>query len=190
MDKIKVNRIKQILEGDFTSSTSIHTGYTPNQNHAEGDEWEEHGKKWKLKNGIQCSISKFTELRKNNAMPLFCPKCGIIMSHHLDEKFWRIRNMCFNCTIIFDTQLMAEGKFDEYSDKKIKQNIITYLEQKEFELHDYLANLDVQQFITERGDIEDWVQPGMNAEQIKEKILSSYNEMKQQLLDSVKDKEE
>lgn len=188
MDKIKVNRIKNILEGNYTNSTSIHVGYEKAK-HKEGDEWEENGKKWTIKNGIQCSISEMTNLRKIASLPLFCPQCGTIMNHHLDEKFWRIRGMCFECVIKEDTRMMAEGTFEEYSNTKIKQNILSYLEQKEYELHDYLNNLDVQQFITERGDIEDWVQPGMNADQVKEKIMNSYNEMKKQLLDSIKEKE-
>ena len=186
MDQIKVNRIRNILYGDYTSDTTIHTGYESSDHHREGEIWEEGGKSWTIKNGIKCSITKYSAIRKEVSLPLFCPSCNTIMNHHLDEKFWKIRGKCFDCVIKEDTKLMAEGAFEDYSDIKIKENILTYLGQTEAEILDYINNLDVKQYITENGDIEEWISEGMTSEQVKEKLLSDYHKMKEELLEATK----
>ena len=188
MDNIKVNRIRNILYGDYTSSTEIHVGYENNVHHKEGDEWEEGGKVWTIKDGIKCNKTKFSSMRKECSVPLFCPSCNIIMNHHLDEKFWGLRGKCFDCVIKEDTKLMAEGKFDDYSDKKIKENILTYLGQSEAEILDYINNIDAKQYITENGDVEDWIYEGMPVEHVKAKILADYYKMKQALHEAITDK--
>lgn len=186
MEQSRANRLKNILSGEYKKSTSIHSGYTPDI-HKEGDEWEEDGKMYTIKNGIKCSISQYTTIRSNALKPLFCPNCKNIMSHNLDDKLWRSQGMCFDCVIKRDTKLMATGKFDEFQRKKVISNILAYLNDREYELEDYLNNLDMNQFITENGTIEDWVQTGVTKEEARDKILASYNNMKIQLLKSIEE---
>lgn len=190
MDQTKVNRLKNILSGEYKSATSIHTGYEPQITHKEGDEWEENNKMYTIKNGIKWSITKFSKLRASSLMPIFCPNCNTIMNHNLDEKFWKTQGMCFSCVVKRDTSLIIRGEFDEFQRIRIINNILSYLEHREDELQDFLNNIDINQFITENGDIEDWIQAGMTKDQVREKILTSYNNMKQELLNSIEIKDE
>jgi hypothetical protein len=184
MDKKQAARIKNILEGNYNGNTSLQIGYDRSVTHKEGDEWEEDDKKWTIKDGIKCSRNNYTDLRRKMQTPLFCPNCKNIMNHHLDEKFWRLNDMCYDCSIKHDTQLILEGTFEEYSNDRVKKNITAYLDAREIELLEYIDDINAKQYITERGDIEDWTN-GLSDDTVKSNILDSFNTMKQQLLDSI-----
>ena len=49
----KVQRMRNIVKGDYTKSVSTQVGYKKSDKKVEGDVWEEAGKTWTIKNGIK-----------------------------------------------------------------------------------------------------------------------------------------
>ena len=45
--------------------------------------------------------SPLTDIMKEVRMPMFCPKCDVVMKKRLDNKMWRLYGHCFDCQIDF-----------------------------------------------------------------------------------------
>ena len=77
-----VQRVRNIVNKDFTGKTKIQSGYQKTYTkYSEGDVWEESGKTWTIKNGIKQNITKLDYLKKQARVPLSCPKCEKSMKH-------------------------------------------------------------------------------------------------------------
>jgi len=49
-----VNRLRNLITKKYGDSTGVQSGYKKQiEDHVEGDEWEENGKQWTIKNGIK-----------------------------------------------------------------------------------------------------------------------------------------
>ena len=72
-------------------------------------------------------ISRMTNLMKEVRMPMFCPECDIIMKKKLDDKMWRMFGHCFDCQIKIENKLRIEGKYEEWAEKKIRKNKISFI---------------------------------------------------------------
>jgi ribosomal protein L37AE/L43A len=72
-------------------------------------------------------ISRMTDIMKEARMPMFCPECDKIMKKRLDNKFWSMMGHCFDCQIKIENKLRMEGKYQEWEEKKIKENKISFL---------------------------------------------------------------
>ena len=72
-------------------------------------------------------ISRLSDIMKEARMPMFCPKCDVIMKKRLDNKMWLMFGHCFDCQIKIENKLRIEGKYEEWQEKKIKQNKISFL---------------------------------------------------------------
>ena len=82
-----IQRVRNIVNKDFTKKTKIQSGYQKNKSrYQEGEIWEEGGKTWTIKNGIKQNITKLDKFKKVSRMPLRCPKCNGSMKHHLAKK--------------------------------------------------------------------------------------------------------
>tara|TARA_R100001591_G_scaffold73803_3_gene81830 strand:- start:105 stop:683 length:579 start_codon:yes stop_codon:yes gene_type:complete len=164
-----VQRIRNIVNKDFTSSTKVQTGYRKSKKrYKEGDIWEEGGKQWTIKEGIKQNITKLDDAKKALRMPLCCPKCGGPLEHWMSKKMYKIHGFCFDpCTVEFEAELRKAGLFKEYERKMITGNI------KEFvnDIESWVLNSinDKNSFVTEAGDLEDW---GGMSKKSKDKILN------------------
>ena len=72
-------------------------------------------------------IPKMTEIMQDVRMPLFCKECNKVMKKRLDDKMWRLYGHCFDCQIKIENKLRIEDKYEEWQEKKIKQNKISFL---------------------------------------------------------------
>ena len=79
ISEAKVQRMRNIVNKDYTKSVNTQVGYKASEKKVEGDVWEESGKTWTIKNGITQSISKMQSVRDFVKMPLTCPNCGNII---------------------------------------------------------------------------------------------------------------
>ena len=71
-----VQRVRNIVNKDFTAKTKSQTGYNKSSGrYKEGDVWTESGKEWTIKNGIKQNITKLDAAKKALRIPLACPKC-------------------------------------------------------------------------------------------------------------------
>lgn len=150
-----VQRVRNLVNKDFTSKTKSQTGYQKKySHHKEGDIWEEGGKQWTIKNGIKQNITKLDKAKKAIRMPLCCPKCNNRMKKRLDEKMFKIHGFCFDCVIDYETSLKKAGLYDEYEKKMTQGNILGFIDDLESWITESLQ--DNITMVTEHGDVEDW----------------------------------
>lgn len=155
--KSDVNRIRNLVKKDFTSSTKIQAGYKKHyKKYKEGDVWEEDGRTWTIKNGIKKTVPKHTSIKESIKIPLTCPKCGGGMRHHLHKKMYKIHKFCFDCTIEYEKELRKNGLYKQYEKSMIKQGIQTFSKDLEQWVKDTLDKIDSQNYVTEDGDVEEW----------------------------------
>jgi hypothetical protein len=166
--KSDVQRVRNIVNKDFTSGVKVQTGYLKaSKRRKEGDIWEESGKQWTIKNGIKQNITKLDDAKKALRMPLRCPKCNGSMEHWLAKKMYKIHGFCFDpCVVEYEDSLKQAGLYEEYEKKMIHGNAKEFVDDIERWILDSVN--DSHTFVTEAGDVEDW--GGMNKE-TRDKIL-------------------
>lgn len=163
-----VERIRNLVNKDFTKKTKIQTGYQKAfQSHKEGDIWEESGKTWTIKNGIKQNITKLDAAKKAVRIPLACPNCGGPMKHHLAKKMYKIHGICFDCTVNMEANLRKAGLFEQYEKKMMQGNIKAFATDIEQWVDDFV-NAEMS-FVTEAGDVEDW----KSNDEVKTRVLKN-----------------
>lgn len=153
-----VQRVRNLVNKDFTSKTKIQTGYSKNnKRYKEGDVWEEGSKVWTIKNGIKQNITKLDEAKKAIRIPLRCPNCGGPMKHHLAKKMYKIHGFCFDpCTVEMEASLRRAGLYEQYEKRMIQGNIQAFMNDVEQWALEVVSEQTSQSFVSEAGDIEDW----------------------------------
>jgi hypothetical protein len=170
MSKSKnIRRIANILSGDFRGKAKTSVGYSKVQeDHKEGDVWEENGKTWTIKNGVTKTVSKLSRIRTYAKVPFAC-ECGQTLRHMLDKKAYTNKGKCYTCLLKEETKYRVDGTFKKYSEDKRKANIESWMKDAEIEYKDMLENIDSQSFVTEDGHIEDWGK-GTNTERLRKQF--------------------
>lgn len=164
-----VQRVRNIVNKDFTSKTKSQTGYQKKySHHKEGDIWEESGKQWTIKNGIKQNITKLDKAKKAARIPLTCPKCKGSMKHHLAKKMYKIHGFCFDCTVEYEAELRKAGLYEQYEKRMMTGNVESFL--KDIEAWVLESLNDNITMVTEQGDVEDW--SGMD-NKYKDTVLSN-----------------
>lgn len=182
----KVQRMRNLVSGDYSSKTKIRSGYsTKRVVRKEGDVWEERGKSWTIKNGLKQTINKLDKFRIESKPPLCCPKCNKRMKSNLDKSIYMQMKFCSDCLAKYERKLHAEGLFDKYKDNLIQGNFDYWLEGVKANFEDYLKQRNSTNYISEAGDIEDW-SGGLSDEELRktfnlelENILEKRNEIRQ-----------
>ena len=152
-----VQRVRNLVNKDFTASTKQQTGYQKaHVRHEEGDIWEEGGKQWTIKNGLKQNVTKLDTAKKVVRIPLTCPKCGGSMKPQLAKKMYKIHGFCFDpCTVEFEAGLRKAGLYESYEKKMMSGNISAFAKDIEQWVLDVVADTG-NSFVTEDGTIEDW----------------------------------
>lgn len=171
-----VQRVRNLVNKDFTSSTKQQVGYQrTTKRHKEGEEWEEDGKTWTIKNGVKQNLTKLDSAKKSVRVPLRCPKCGGSMKHHLAKKMYKIHGFCFNCTIDMEAELKKAGLYETYEKRMMQGNIKGFMKDIEaWVLESINTN---ESFVTEDGVIEDWGGVGQGFKQQILKDLKGYTDL-------------
>lgn len=162
-----VERLRNIIKGKHNDKTTIGVGYEKNKGfHKEGDTWEEGGRYWTIKDGIKQNVTKLDSAKEAIHVPLFCPSCKKLMNHKYDKNFYLQYKHCYDCQLVFETNLRKRGEWEEY-EKTIHNSDIDNLI-KDFNVwFDEHVSSDGS-FITETGEIETWFGNG-NSKLIEEK---------------------
>lgn len=171
-DKRDIERIRNLIKKDYNARTVRSAGYqTKEQDHKEGETWEEDNRTWTIKNGIKQNITVLDEIKEMARTPLTCPKCGGTMKHHLSKKMYKIHRMCFDCVVKYETSLRRAGLYEEYERAMIQGSVEAWAK----DLEDYVTDLIQTEtsFVTEDGDVEDW--EGKN-KSLKERALKNLKE--------------
>ena len=163
-----LQRMRNIITGNTGDSTKSQVGYQKKKiENKEGDIWEENGKKWTIQNGLKQTITKHDKLRQIIVMPLKCPECKKAMKvNDLNKKMWSIHNKCFDCVVEYETHLRIIGKYEEYEKKLMNANKNTFVDDYEAAVKEY-ENSQPETYVSEAGDIENWVGGKPNPEVIK-----------------------
>tara|TARA_R100000322_G_scaffold8924_1_gene5671 strand:- start:131 stop:655 length:525 start_codon:yes stop_codon:yes gene_type:complete len=75
-------------------------------------------------------ISRLSDVMKEARMPMFCPKCDVIMKKRLDNKFWNMYGHCFDCQIKIENKMRIDGTYEEWEKSKVKQNKISFIKEQ------------------------------------------------------------
>lgn len=163
-----VQRMRNLITGKAGDRVGIQSGYEKSrQDHKEGDEWEENGKAWTIKNGIKQTITKFDKLKRLVVMPYKCPSCEKPMSlNDLNKKMYSLQGACFDCVIERETRLKIEGKYEQYEKKILNINKNDLLTDLEAGLEQWVNEKDT--FVSEDGVVESWSSTTNNKEVYKE----------------------
>jgi len=175
-----VERMRNLIKGNSGDSTEIQVGYTTKQeDHKEGDVWEEGGKTWTIKDGIKQTATKLDRIKKEAIMPLFCPECGTLMKKQTDPKMYKIHKKCTDCVVEMEHKLRIEGKFEEYEKNMTVANMRNHATEMEAYLLDAI-NQSNNGFVSENGEVERW-KGGLNKEQAKEAVDTALKHFNDQI---------
>jgi hypothetical protein len=151
-----VQRMRNIITGKPGESTKTQIGWEKNnQIHKEGEVWEEMGKTWTIKNGIKQTVTKMDSIKRLTILPLSCPKCKKHMKiDDLNKKAYYIHNTCFDCMIEMETELKAQGKYEDYEKEHTEGAKDAFVNDLENALDAWFNSQE--SFINEQGDVEGW----------------------------------
>ena len=164
-----VQRVRNIVNKDFTAKTKSQTGYSKSSGrYKEGDIWTESGKEWTIKNGIKQNITKLDSAKKALRIPLACPKCNGSMKHHLHKKMYKIHGFCFDCTLEYEAELRKAGLYKRYEASMINGSIDAFAKDLTAWVNEYTVQSNA--YVTEQGVIEDW---NSNTTAQNEKVMAN-----------------
>lgn len=150
-----IERVRNIVKGKTGDRTTISVGYQKTtEDHKEGDIWIEDDKKWTIENGIKVNITKLDKAVHTTNLPLFCPSCKTVMKPSIDRLIFLQHNTCMNCLTKKETQLKLEGKWEQYQQEIINNDIDNYINEVNEYYNDLINKNDI--FITEDGLEEKW----------------------------------
>lgn len=166
-----VQRVRNLVNKDYTAKTKQQSGYKKaSQRYKEGDEWEECGKRWTIKNGIKQSITKLDAAKKALRIPLRCPNCGGPMKHRLAKKMYKIHGFCFDpCTVEMEAKLKDAGLYEQYEKRMMQGNMKVFIKDIESWVEN-LINTSQNSFVTEQGDIENWKSSNSKQKELLENV--------------------
>ena len=160
--KYNIEIIKKIVDGD---QPFIQVGYTgPSKLRKNGDVWKD-GKdiKWKKENGAIIRINDQADSIRD-LVKRKCSSCGFdigMLGNRMDEKMYTKTGLCYDCTLLRDTEMIIKGEFQNFSENKISKNKLSLA--KEFkknviETIEYLKKDDSKiEMVHANGDITTWV---------------------------------
>lgn len=186
-----LNRIRNLIKKDYNGGTKTQVGYQKEiVDHNEGDVWEENGKTWTIKNGIKQSVSKLDQFKKQYFIPLACPECNNPLKSQLDTKMYRVHTKCMNCVSIMETKLKLEGKYEEYKNTILKNNVIGGIDMYKEWLIEEVENTGNESFISEDGVKEDWSKKKDIREKVYNELIPELDKIKEEWKDHEETKAE
>jgi hypothetical protein len=155
--KRDVERLRNLVKGKHGDRTTIGVGYNgeTQEEHKEGDVWEQGGKNWTIRDGIKENITKLDKFKKA-AIPLFCPECKQIMDKQLDPFYFKSYGHCLDCRTKFETQLKIKGKWENYVNSTFNAEIDQQIEEYKGYFESILSEGN-QNYVSENGEIQKWV---------------------------------
>ena len=128
-------------------------------------------------------ISRLSDVMKEARMPMFCPKCDIIMKKRLDNKFWNMYGHCFDCQIKIENKMRIDGTYEEWEKNKVKQNKISFIKEqiqaieewKDMKAPEFFNNVGVNEPMLEK---EKW---DIDVEKIKKEAEEAIEKFTEEL---------
>ena len=167
--KKDVERLRNLMQGKYGDKTQTSVGYTKKyESHKEGDIWEENDRKWTIKNGIKQNITKLDTAKKAHMVPLLCPNCKTVMKNRNDSTYYKVHKTCFRCVALKEDKIKREGKWDEYHNGIINNEIDNKIKDFKLWIQDKVEESN-SGHVSEDGDVERWVGK-VNKEKVDDNI--------------------
>ena len=129
--------------------------------------------------------SELTDIMAEARVPLFCPKCKKTMKKKLDNKFWYLYKHCFDCQIEFENKLRIEGKYEQWEEKKVLNNQLSYIKDQIESIEDWKEQASKPLEVFDSVGIkevelqkEKWSQNKEQVETMSKEALEELNKMK------------
>ena len=148
------------------------------EEHKEGDVWEQNGRTWTIKDGLKENVTKLDKF-KSAAIPLFCPKCKQVMDKQLDSFYFKSYGECLDCRTVTETQMKIAGTWEDYTNQTFNAEIDKQIEEYKGWFENIL-NDKANSFISEHGEVQKWV-GGIDkerAQQSLDEVIEYLNSLK------------
>jgi hypothetical protein len=155
--KRDVDRLRNLVAGKHGNRTTVGIGYNGEvqEEHQEGDVWQQGGKTWTIKDGLKENITKLDKF-KSIAIPLFCPKCKNVMDKQLDPFYYKAYSECLDCRTVTETQMKLAGTWEDYTNKTFNDEIDHQIEEYKSYFESVLSDSS-EGYVSENGEVQKWV---------------------------------
>ena len=123
---------------------------------------------------------------KEAKMPWFCPECNKVMKHKNDDKMYRLHSQCFDCQVKFENKLRIEGKYEEWEEKKMLNNQLSYIRDQIESIEDWKGEASKPLEVFDQVGIQDvelqtekWSQNIDQVEKLSKEALEDLNKIKE-----------
>ena len=128
------------------------------------------------------------EALKGTKMPWFCPECDKVMKKRLDDKMYRLHNHCFDCQVKFENKLRIEGKYEEWEEKKVLNNQLSYIKDQIDSIADWKEQTSKPLEVFDQVGVQDvelhtekWSDNKEQVEKWSEEAFEELNKMKEEV---------
>jgi hypothetical protein len=129
--------------------------------------------------------SERSDALKEARMPWFCPECKKVMGKRLDDKMYRLHSHCFDCQVKFENKLRIDGKYDEWEQKKMLNNQLSYIRDQIESIEDWKKEASKPLEVFDQVGVKDielqtekWSQNTEKVEEMSNEALEELNKMK------------
>lgn len=167
----ELNRIRNLIRKNYGDATVTQRGFeVVQEEHNEGDIWQENGKSWTIKNGVKINLkSHKVDVIKT---PIFCPVCSKSIFHSHDIKMLKLRDCCLDCVVKAETDAKIAGTYKEYEEYHMELNKKTFIEEMISDIDSMLGEgFSEEMAQSEMGDVEKW--SGADTSKVIEDIKKS-----------------
>ena len=130
--------------------------------------------------------SNRSDALKEARTPWFCPECKKVMKKRLDDKMYRLHNHCFDCQIEFENKLRIEGKYEQWEEKKVLNNQLSYIKDQIESIEDWkeeaskpFESMDSVGIKEVELQKEKWTQNKEQVEKMAKEALEELNKIKE-----------
>jgi len=201
-----IKAIQKMLDGTHAFQTKKTHGFTDAKQKAEKNKRREIGEIWEEKigntiyqieqqDGFRVKKPKnsvATEVRSYlNSYPNCKKDCCKTKFGPVDEKMRLIHGMCLDCVIDMEHELKKQGKYEEYEQKKIRENAEAWLKRAEQDV-DMLKEVYTQASSTVMnadGIVEHW-SAKMTPDEFEKTIQTQFDNFKVKFLKNLETKKE
>ena len=125
---------------------------------------------------------------KDARIPWFCPECDKVMKSRLDDKMYRLHKHCFDCQVKFENKLRVEGKYEEWEEKKVLNNQLSYIKDQIQSVEDWVDESEnsptiFNQVGVDKIEIEEekWSNNREAIDKMSEEALEGLNKIKEEV---------
>ena len=128
------------------------------------------------------------DVLKDAKTPWFCPECDKVMNKRLDNKMYRLYNHCMDCQVKFENKLRIDGKYEEWEEKKVLNNQLSYIKDQIDSIADWKEQTSKPLEVFDQVGVQDvelhtekWSDNKEQVEKWSEEAFEELNKMKEEV---------